>query len=91
MNMNMHNPPHPGGMVRRQCLEPLDMTVTQAASNLGVARQAFSEQVSRHAGTSEEMANLLSKGIGSSPEVLLGLQMSYDQWQAQQRAGHNEV
>jgi len=89
--MNMHNPPHPGGMVRRQCLEPLDLTVTQTASNLGVARQALSELVNGHAGTSGEIANRLSKEFGSSPEVWLGLQMAYDRWQAQQRAGHNEV
>ncbi len=39
--MAMHNPPHPGGIVKRQCLEPLGLTVTRAARGLGVTRQAF--------------------------------------------------
>ena len=50
--MAMHNPPHPGGLVRRQCLEPLGLSVTRAAEGLGVTRQALSELVNEKAGVS---------------------------------------
>ena len=69
----MHNPPHPGGLVRRQCLEPLDLSVTKAAKALGVARQALSDVVNEKAGISVEMAIRLSKAFGSSPEMWLGV------------------
>jgi len=83
--MAMHNPPHPGGIVRRQCLEPLDLSVTKAAKGLGVTRQALSDLVNGKAGVSVDMAIRLSKAFGSSPETWLGLQMAYDLWQARER------
>jgi addiction module HigA family antidote len=83
--MAMRNPPHPGGIVRRQCLEPLGLSVTEAARGLGVTRQALSELVNQRTGLSVEMAIRLSKAFGSSPETWLGLQMAYDLWQARER------
>ena len=83
--MAMHNPPHPGGIVRRQCLEPLHLSVTAAASHLGVSRQSLSELVNERAGVSVDMAIRLTKAFGSSPETWLGLQMAYDLWQARSR------
>lgn len=83
--MAMRNPPHPGGIVRRQCLEPLGLSVTAAASHLGVSRQSLSELVNERAGISVEMAIRLTKAFGSSPETWLGLQMAYDLWQARSR------
>ena len=74
--MTMHNPPHPGGMVRRQCLEPLGLTVTRAAAGPGVSRQTLSELVTERAGISAEMAIRLSKAFRSSPEAWPGLQMA---------------
>ena len=82
----MYNPPHPGGVVRRQCLEPLGLSVTRAAQGLGVTRQALSDLVNEKAGISVEMAIRLSKAFGSSPETWLGMQMAYDLWQARFRA-----
>ena len=82
----MQNPPHPGGIVRRQCLEPLGLSVTRAAEGLGVTRQALSDLVNGHAGVSTEMAVRLSKAFGSSPETWLGMQMAYDLWQVRERA-----
>ncbi len=82
----MYNPPHPGGVVRRQCLEPLGLSVTRAAQGLGVTRQALSDLVNEKAGISVEMAIRLSKAFGSSPETWLGMQMAYDLWQARPRA-----
>ena len=84
--MAMHNPPHPGGLVRRQCLEPLDLSVTRAAAGLGVTRQALSELVNEKVGVSIDMAIRLSKAFGSTPETWLGMQMAYDLWQARDRA-----
>lgn len=81
----MQNPPHPGEIVRAECLEPLGLTVTRAAEGLGVTRQALSDLVNGHAGISVEMAIRLSKAFGSSAETWLGMQMAYDLWQARER------
>ena len=83
--MAMQNPPHPGEIVREECLDPLDLTVTRAAEGLGVTRQALSDLVNGHAGVSVEMAIRLSKAFGPSPETWLGMQMAYDLWQARDR------
>ena len=77
----MQNPPHPGEIIRSECLEPLGLTVTRAAKGLGVSRQALSELVNGRTGISVEMAVRLSQGFGSSPETWLGLQTAYDLWQ----------
>lgn len=89
--MAMQNPPHPGGIVKRQCLEPLGLSVTRAARGLGVTRQALSELINERSGVSTEMAIRLSKAFGSSPETWLGLQTAYDLWQARERTGSIEV
>jgi addiction module HigA family antidote len=83
--MAMRNPPHPGDIVRRQCLDTLDLSVTEAAKGLGVTRQALSDLVNGKAGISVDMAIRLSKAFGSSPETWLGLQLAYDLWQARGR------
>ena len=84
--MGMHDPPHPGGIVKRQCLEPLGLSVTRAAAGLGVTRQALSELINGRTGVSLEMAIRLSKAFGSAPETWLGMQMAHDLWQARDRA-----
>ena len=89
--MGMHNPPHPGGILKRQCLEPLGLTVTRAANGLGVTRQALSELVNERVGVSVEMAIRLSKAFGSTPETWLGMQMAYDLWKARNRTGEISV
>ena len=89
--MAMHDPPHPGGIVRRQCLEPLGLTVTRAAEGLGVTRQALSELLNGHTGISVDMAIRLSKAFGSTPETWLRMQMAYDLWQARDREGELAV
>ncbi len=89
--MPMHNPPHPGEIVRQECLEPLGLTVTRAARGLGVTRQALSDLVNGQSGVSVEMALRLSKAFGSTPRTWLGMQMAYDLWRASERAEHIEV
>ena len=86
--MRMKNPPHPGCIVRQECIEPLGLTVTEAAKRLGVTRQALNNLVNGKSGISAEMAVRLSKAFGSSPEVWLGLQMEYDLAQVEKEA-HN--
>ena len=89
--MRMKNPPHPGRVVREECIEPLGLTVTKAARALGVTRQTLNNLVNERAGVSPEMAIRLSKAFGSSPEVWLGIQMQYDLAQAEKEAGRIKV
>ncbi len=89
--MAIHNPPHPGGIVKRQCLEPLGLSVTRAAKGLGVTRQALSELVNERKGISVEMAIRLSKAFGSTPEAWLRMQMAHDLWRTRGRAKEIEV
>ena len=83
--MVMQNPPHPGGIVKRQCLKPLGLSVTRAAKGLGVTRQALSELINERTGISIDMAIRLSKAFGSTPETWLGMQMAHDLWLARNR------
>jgi len=76
--MPMKNPSHPGAIVRYDCIQPLGLTVTEAAKILGVTRQALNNLVNGKAGVSAEMAVRLSKAFGSEPEFWLRLQMNYD-------------
>jgi addiction module HigA family antidote len=89
--MLMKNPPHPGRIVRQECIEALGLTVTRAARLLGVTRQALNNLVNGKAGISPEMAIRLSKAFGSSPEVWLGLQMEYDLAQAEKHASRIKI
>ncbi len=89
--MPMQNPPHPGEIVKRECLDPLGLSVTRAAKGLGVTRQALSDLINGKSGISVDMAIRLSKAFGSTPETWLGVQMDYDLWQAQARAESIEV
>ena len=76
--MPMKNPPHPGNLVRFECIEPLGLSITEAAKILGVTRQTLNNLVNGKAGISAEMAVRLSKAFGSSPEMWLRLQVNYD-------------
>lgn len=76
--MRMKTPPHPGRIIRQECLEPLNLTVTAAAKHLRITRQALNNLLNERAGISPEMAIRLSKAFGSTPEVWLGLQLDYD-------------
>ncbi|MEP7366450.1 MAG: HigA family addiction module antitoxin [Acidobacteriota bacterium] len=76
--MPMKNPPHPGRIVRQDCLEPLGLTITSAAEALGVSRQALNNLVNGKAGISPEMAVRLAKAFGGSAELWLRLQANHD-------------
>jgi addiction module HigA family antidote len=74
----MKNPPHPGGIVLRQCIEPLSLTITDAAAALGVTRNMLSELVNGKRGVSPEMAVRLSKVFGGTEDGWLMQQAQYD-------------
>ena len=76
---NMHNPPHPGEVLREYLPEKL--TLIEVADGLGVTRQALSAVLNGRAGVSAEMAVRLSKALGTTADLWLGLQMQYDLWQ----------
>jgi antitoxin HigA-1 len=83
--MRMHNPPHPGEIIRQLCLEPLGVTVTDAASALGVSRKTLSALLNGRAGISPEMAVRLSIAFGTSSESWINQQTQYDLWHAEKR------
>lgn len=83
--MRMHNPPHPGEIIRRLCLDPLGVSVTEAARALGISRKTLSAILNGRAGISPEMAVRLSMAFGTSAESWLNHQTQYDLWHAEQR------
>lgn len=85
ISMRMHNPPHPGEILKSLCLEPLGITVTQAAEALGISRKTLSAILNGRAGISPEMAVRLSIAFGTSSESWLNQQVQYDLWHAEQR------
>src|SRR5437660_10976632 len=80
--MAMKNPPHPGLSVRHECIEPLGLTITEAAEALGVTRQTLNNLVNGKSGISADMAIRLDKAFGGGAETWLRLQMAYDLAQA---------
>ena len=81
----MHNPPHPGEVLRALCLEPLGLTVTAAARALGVSRKTLSSILNGRAGVSPEMAIRLSLAFDTSAESWLNQQLQYDLWRAERK------
>lgn len=79
----MHNPPHPGEILRQLCIEPLGLSVTAAAKGLGVSRKTLSAILNGRAGISPEMAVRLSLAFGTSSESWLNQQIQFDLWQAE--------
>lgn len=83
--MKMHNPPHPGAVLRELCLKPLGLTVTQTARALGVSRKTLSGILNGRAGISPEMAVRLSLAFGTSAESWMNQQTQHDLWQVERR------
>jgi antitoxin HigA-1 len=85
MANQMHNPPHPGEILRGLCLEPLSLSVTDAAKALGVSRKTLSAVLNGRAGISPEMAVRLSIAFDTTAESWLNQQVQYDLWLAEKR------
>ena len=84
--MPMRSPPHPGRIVRQECMEPLGLTVTDSAKALGISRNALSELVNERRGVSPEMAIRLDKAFGGGAETWHRMQAAYDMAQAMRNA-----
>ena len=89
--MPMKNPPHPGLSVRHDCLEPLGLSVTAAARNLGVSRKQLSDIVNCRSGISPDMAIRLDKAFGGGAETWYRLQAAYEMAQALKQANRIRV
>lgn len=89
--MSMHNPPHPGEVLRELCLVSLGVSVSDAAKALAVSRKTLSAILNGRAGISPEMAVRLSIAFGTSAESWLNQQVQYDLWQAEQGRRHLRV
>ena len=85
MAMKMHNPPHPGEVLRELCLEPLNLTISDAARSLGVSRKTLSAILNGRSGISPEMAVRLSIAFDTTAESWLNQQMQYDLWLAEKK------
>lgn len=90
-SLRMHNPPHPGEVLRHLCLEPLGLTVTEVAEGLGVSRKTLSAILNGRASVSPEMALRLSLAFGTSAESWLNHQLQYDLWQVHKQRKNLQV
>jgi len=89
--MTMHEPLHPGEIVKDALIEGAGLNVTEAASKLGISRTALSRLLNGHAGISPEMALRLSKLLGTSIEVWVNIQAQYDIWKISKIANKIKV
>ena len=89
--MMMYNPPHPGEIIKELCLDPLGITVTDAADALGVSRKTLSAILNGRAGVSPEMAIRLSIAFDTSAESWLNQQSQYELWHAEQHRSELQV
>ena len=89
--MLMHNPPHPGEVLKTLCLEPLGLSITDAAKALDVSRKTLSAVVNGRAGISPEMAVRLSIAFDTSSQSWLNQQTQFDLWLAEQHRDELKV
>lgn len=87
----LKNPPHPGGFVRMEIVEPMELSVTAAAKALGITRAALSAFLNEHSSLSPDMALRIEKAFGVSMDTLMRMQNSYDIAQARKREGDIKV
>ncbi|MCY3853471.1 MAG: HigA family addiction module antitoxin [Gammaproteobacteria bacterium] len=84
--MAMKDPPHPGSVFRQVCIDPIGLTVTEAATHLGVSRRQLSDVVNGRSGISPEMAVRISKVFGGSAQIWCRMQAAYDLARTLERA-----
>ncbi len=89
--LKMHNPPHPGEVLKELYLEPLGLSVTRLAEHLGVRRATMSDIINAKASVSSIMAIRLGKAFNTTPLLWLEMQTQYDLWQAQSRYNADDV
>lgn len=89
--MKMYNPPHPGEIIKGLWLDPMGVSITDAAHAMGISRKTLSKVINGKGRVTPEMAFRLSRALGSSPESWLGHQATYDLWQIEQNQDELEV
>jgi len=82
MRIKKRPPTHPGGILRRQYIEPLSLSISELANTLVISRKTLSKIVNEHGSITPDMALRLSKAFKTTPELWLNLQQNYDLWQA---------
>ena len=87
MPTRKRQPTHPGGILKRHYLEPLSLSITEAADDLGVSRKTLSKIVNERGSITPDMALRLSKALNTSAELWLNLQTIYDLWIASHKSG----
>ncbi len=90
-NYRLKNPPHPGGFVKTEIIEPMELSVTGASSVLGITRAALSTFLNEHSSLSPEMALRIEKAFDVPMDTLMRMQNSFDIAQARKRAGEINV
>lgn len=90
-DLRLQRPAHPGGFVKHVVLQPLGLSVTEAADALGVTRPALSALLNERAHLSPDMAIRIEKAFGVSMETLMRMQNSYDIAQARKREAEIKV
>jgi addiction module HigA family antidote len=81
----MHNPPHPGKVLKDGVFADTGVTVTDAAEALGITRAALSRVLNGKAAMSADMALRLAQWLGTGPEIWVNMQAAYDLWQARKK------
>lgn len=89
--MKMYNPPHPGEIIKGLWLEPMDVSITEAAQAMGISRKTLSKIINGHGRITPEIALRLSIALGSSAESWLGHQAAYDLWKLEQSSDPVQV
>jgi addiction module HigA family antidote len=89
--MKMHNPPHPGEIIKGLWLDPAGISITDAAQAMSVSRKTLSNIVNGHGRVTADIAMRLSLALGGSPESWLGHQAAYDLWEIEQQTDKPQV
>jgi len=82
--MKMYNPPHPGEIIKGLWLDPMDVSITEAAQAMAISRKTLSKIINGRARVTPEIAVRLAIALGSSAESWLGHQAAYDLWKLEQ-------
>jgi addiction module HigA family antidote len=90
--MRIHNPPHPGRIIK-EAIAAIPMSITGFAAHIGVSRVALSRVLNEKAGVTPEMSIKISEAFGQdSPDIWFNLQNDYDFWQVSKaKPGHRKV
>ena len=91
MRRRKRQPTHPGTILREHHLEPMELSITEAAQQLGVSRKTLSKLVNARGAVTPEMALRLSRAFGTSPRLWLNLQQAYDLWEAERETEWRQV